>query len=95
MPNVPERQLVALARPLSKYVSFQRVTCDGVDSAVPNLVPVVLFGVVVCSHADRREFGSGSLRFRRRRQAPFSAGFGTVPGSIHVFPKQLLGFFAP
>lgn len=95
MLDAPERQSVALAKPLFKYVSFQGVTCEGVDSAVPNLVPVVRCGVAVWSHANRRQFGSGSLRSRRRRQAPFSAGFGTVSAPIHFFPKQLPKFFAP
>ena len=95
MLNAPERQSVVLAKPLFKYVSFQGGTCDGVDSAVPKLVLVVRCGVAVCSHANRREFGCGSLRSRRRRQASFSAGFGTVPVPIQVFPKQFPGFFAP
>ena len=95
MPSAPARQSVALAKPLVKRVSFQNVTHDGADLAVPNPVLVMRCVGAVCGHASRRKFSAGFPLWRRRRQAPFSAGFGTEPGPTHVFPAQLPGFFAP
>ena len=95
MPSAPERQLVALAKPLVERVSFQNVTRDSVGSAVSNSLPVVRCDAAVYSHVSRREFGCRFLRRRRRRQVLFSARFGTESGLIHVFPTQLPGVFAP